>query len=174
MKEKILLCIPGTWRDRSHFTERLVAETGGRFVVDGTNIFDRESDYSCEFEIWPWADGMEEAFRMGSETTPISEQLLAKIGRHSSFLSLYSDKDGTSDALAISQVALAALDCGGLAVRVEGSKRVRGPMIGAKVCKKPKSCFQAVCIVCSFGHSFVKTACLKRSECLFSVILIFR
>lgn len=123
MKDKILLCIPGTWRDRSDFIERLFVGTDGRLIAAGNFILDCESKYSCEFNISPSGEDMEAGFRMGSEAAPIAEHLLTKIGRHTSFLSLYSNKDGTSEALAISEIALAALNVGGLAVRVEGSKR---------------------------------------------------
>lgn len=123
MKDKILLCVPGTWRDRSNFIERLFAGTDGRLVAAGNRILDHETKYSCEFNIWPPAEGMAADFRMGSQAAPIPENLLAQIDRHTSYLSLYSDKDGTLEALAISEIALAVLDHGGLAVRVEGSKR---------------------------------------------------
>jgi len=123
MKDKILLCIPGTWRDRPNFIERLFVGTDGRLVAAGNCILDRENKYSCEFNISPFVEDMDEGFRIGSQTAPIAEDLLTQIGQHTSFLSLYSNKDGTSEALAISEIALAALDVGGLAVRVEGSKR---------------------------------------------------
>lgn len=127
MKDKIVICIPGTWKGRSDFIEKLIVQTDGRLIAAGKYILDHQNSYSCEFDISPSADGMEEAFRMGSATTPIDEKLLAEIGQHTSFLSLYSQKDGVSEALGISEIALAALDCGGLAVRVEGSKRASAP-----------------------------------------------
>lgn len=127
MKDKILLCIPGTWRDKPHFIEKLSVGTNGRLVVAGNYILDRQNNSSCEFNLSPSAEGMEVAFRMGAGAAPIADHLLGEIGRHTSFLSLYSNQDGTSAALAISEFALAALDCGGLAVRVEGSKRASDP-----------------------------------------------
>ena len=127
MKSKTILCIPGTWRDNDHFMDALAAGTHGRFIAAGGRISDCETDYLCGYHIWPAAEGMEEAFRMGAAGAPLSEQRLAKIGQHSSYLSLYSTQDGAAEALAISEVALAALDCGGIAVRVEGSKRASGP-----------------------------------------------
>jgi|GEM_PF-6375814 len=127
MKDKIVLCIPGTWRDRSHFIEKLSVGTDGRLVTTGNYILDRQNSFSSEFNISPSAEGMAEGFRIGSEATPIAEPVLSEIGPHASFLSLYSNKDGTSEALAMSEIALAALNCGGLGVRVEGSKRASGP-----------------------------------------------
>ena len=110
-------------------------------IAVGNRIVNRETEYSCEFAISPSEEGIADGFRMGSEIDPISEDLLAQIERHSSYLSLYSNRYGASDALAISEIALAALDIGGLAVRVEGSKRASDAEQWRKGVQKAKESF---------------------------------
>ena len=70
---------------------------------------------------------MEAEFRLGSSAAPFDEALLKAIGRHESYVCLYSDKGGTAEALSVSESALTLLDNGGIAVRVEGSKRASSP-----------------------------------------------
>ncbi|MEM6622604.1 MAG: hypothetical protein AAF674_10275 [Pseudomonadota bacterium] len=127
MKDKILLCITGKWRDEVDFVEKLSAGTEGRFIATGGHIFDRQKRTACEFNVSPSVEGMEAAFKIGSSAAPIPDSLLDEIARHKSYLSLYAQNNGIAEAFTISEVALAALESGGLAVRVEGSKRASDP-----------------------------------------------
>lgn len=127
MKDKILLCIPGSWAAPSDFIEKFGAGTNDRFAVKGSFIHDRESGFSFEFDIFPPHEGMDDGFRMGAEAAPISDQILTDIRHQNGYMALRSNHSGVAAALVISEVASAVLDCGGLAVRVEGAKRASDP-----------------------------------------------
>ncbi len=123
MKDHIILCIPGTWRDRTDFIETLSAGTGGKLTVEGDRLRNRATGDTFEFNMFPHVDGMGEDFRESSRLKPISEEILAKVADHSTFVALYADRGDAALALAMSEMALCILECGGLALRVEGAKR---------------------------------------------------
>lgn len=123
MKDKIILTIPGMWPDHQALVESLADATDDVISADGSVLLDHRSQKSCEYTLSNPAPDMEQAFRFYSEATPLSEALLSYIARHKSFLSLHSRRDGHKEALFLSDIANAVLDAGGLAVRVEGSRR---------------------------------------------------
>lgn len=126
-KSKILLCIPGTWCDRDEVLDKIAQGTGGRILPAGPMLLDAETGWSCEFSLSSPAVDLADAFRFGSEMSAIDDRCLERIGRHNSYLSLSSGKNGVQEAIAMAQLALAILDHGGLGVLVEGSRRASSP-----------------------------------------------
>ena len=122
-KDKIILCIPGSWRDRTEFITSLVERSDGSVLAAGKVILDTKSGRSSEFEHFEHDDGIGEAFRYGTLPTPVPEELLVKIDAHFSFVCLYSDADGLEPAMHLAELALSVAEAGGFAIRVEGSKR---------------------------------------------------
>jgi hypothetical protein len=118
---ELILCIPGTWSDPNDFVAKIVADSGGgRFTFADGRLVDVESNEQVMVDLCPADPGLADAFRASGQGK-LSEEVLARIERHTAvaYLRFPSDIPGQRERLMEYTRLLARI--GGLAVRLESS-----------------------------------------------------
>lgn len=120
-KSRIVVCIPGTWKDWNELIGIIISSSNGEYVAAGGILMNakRQEHFSIEFcEPDPM---MQTAFQHAGRATGITDESLVEIGNHSSVVYLSSFSLGADQAAGISRAAEALLDCGGLGVKIESA-----------------------------------------------------
>jgi hypothetical protein len=112
---KIILCIPGPWRDRDAFSQAIGER--GRYLVIGPMLLDLATQERFGVEFQGFDKRMAEAFRAAAPG--LAPALISTIARHRSAVYLTSEKRSLEGAQALMQAAAHVLESDGLAVKVE-------------------------------------------------------
>jgi hypothetical protein len=112
---KIILCIPGPWRDRDAFCQAIGER--GRYLAVGPMLLDLATQERFGLEFQGVDKRMTDAFRAAAPM--LAPALMRTIARHRSVLYLTSEKRNLEGAQALMQAAAHVLECDGLAVKVE-------------------------------------------------------
>jgi hypothetical protein len=112
---KIILCIPGPWRDRDTFCQAIGERA--RYLAVGPMLLDLVTQERFGLTFEGFDKRMAEAFRAAAPAMPTA--LLSTIARHRSVLYLTSENRSLAGAQALMQAAAHVLESDGLAVKVE-------------------------------------------------------
>ncbi len=129
-RAKSVLCIPGPWKDQNAFAAA-VAENG-HYLCAGGMLIDLQGKSAFNYTFESADKRMMAAFRAAGSQLP--EQTLKAIERHRSVLYLISFELNLDGANALMRAAAAALDAGGLAVKIESAGLAHTPAQWQEFC----------------------------------------
>lgn len=116
---KTIACIPGTWKDRKEFVQRIVSATDGAFLAAGTVLM-KVGGPSIEFELCPRDERMRSAFSFADRGQMAGEDLDA-IDGHGMVVYLLTDKNGLDHLHELHNAIAVCFVAGGLGVKFENS-----------------------------------------------------
>lgn len=116
-ESKIIIGIPGLWKDRTEIVKAIAEKSGGYLFLGGILSKMNDKDF-FEMEIYDRDEQLRKAFSYAGNFT--SEQLDA-ISRHTCTVYIIGKGGSTEYANKILDVGVALLNAGGLAVKVESS-----------------------------------------------------
>lgn len=119
--EKIVLCIPGLWKDRSELVGAIARNSDG-FILAGNYIskLKEDTDSFFEVELDGYNEQLAEAFEIAGNGT-FSKKELSTLNKHSLTIYLIGEGGSFHQITKIVEVAYALLKAGGLGVKVESS-----------------------------------------------------
>lgn len=120
MKNQIIVCIPGTWEDRTEFIESVIVSTSGKFMFAGMILAHPEGNDHIELEFYDADEQMAEAFEIGGQGR-LSDATLDRIAEHKSVAYLHFPFDILSQKERIVKFTEILSRCGGIAVKFETS-----------------------------------------------------
>jgi|ERR1700677_334822 len=122
---KIVLCVPGMWKDREELAAQIAKLSGGYFFV-GENLVHSETNTSFELEVRDPDSRMAHAFRSAGPHWANSPEM-ERIGAHTMGTYLIGKGGTTSGAEKTMLAASSLLYSGGLGVKVESSGIAHSP-----------------------------------------------
>lgn len=121
MPDELIICIPGTWTDRSDFLHQVIAhEPKGRYIFAGMVLADTETKDHVPLEFFPADPQLPGAFEIAGQGK-IPGEILAEIQNHSSIVYLHFPLDLLDQRERILKYTQLLQRLGGLAVKVESS-----------------------------------------------------
>lgn len=130
---EIVLCIPGSWTDRSELAQSIVKDSEG-YIFAGRILMHLETKQSFELEFCDRDDRILSAFQASGpqwKNTPEMEL----ISTHKSVCYLISKGGSIESAHSIMNAANALLNAGGLGVKVESSGLAHSPKDWREQCQ---------------------------------------
>lgn len=112
---EIILCIPGTWEDRSALIRALVNVHGARYMLAGLMVLDTATGDSIELDIEAHHPGMRAAFHASG----LDEATLDEIGRHGTTAYLHFPLDLPGQRQRLLSWSSVFEQAGGIAIKVE-------------------------------------------------------
>jgi hypothetical protein len=120
MENEIIVCIPGTWEDRTKFIESVVASTSGEFMFAGMILAHPKGNDHVELEFYDAHDQIAEAFEFGGQGK-LSDATLDQIAEHRSVVYLHFPFDIASQKERMVKFTEVLSRSGGIAVKIETS-----------------------------------------------------
>lgn len=120
MENEIIVCIPGTWENRTKFVESVIGSTGGEFMFAGIILAHPKGKDHVELEFYDADEQMTEAFEFGGQGK-LSDKTLDRIANHKSVVYLHFPSDIVSQKERIIKFTEVLSKCGGIAVKLETS-----------------------------------------------------
>ncbi|XLZ67763.1 hypothetical protein ABT364_14465 [Massilia sp. SR12] len=122
---QFVLCIPGTWANRSEFLEQIVRESGG-YIFAGGVLMHMESKFGCSLYFEEIDPRMQQAFEAASPHWRNTPELDA-ISTHKSVVYLVGTGGSRHAAESLMRCAAGVLKAGGLGVKVESAGLAHSP-----------------------------------------------
>jgi len=123
---KTVLCIPGTWMDRSELVAQIAKLSGG-YLFAGSALMETATERALEVEVCDHDPRMLTAFQgAGSPWRDTPE--MAKIADHTMVLYLVGEGGSTEKARIFMKAAKGLLFAGGMGVKVESSGGAYSPI----------------------------------------------
>src|SRR5262245_13716380 len=130
MTDKIIVGIPGTWRDQSDLITAVIKankdQANPRYLALGPLFTDLNTKEHLGLELYDHDPRLANAFRIAGQGR-ISAALLQKIERHSHTAYLIAPAQSVAAARCVLRIAAFLLDAGGLAVKVETAGVAHSP-----------------------------------------------
>ena len=128
----IVIGIPGTWADADALRHALQRHDGG-YSYAGMMLLHEATQTSCGVELVDHDPNLREAYEMASFGR-LDETVLEKLAEHTFTVYLVGEGGSTEKAKTLLPAALALLEAGGLAVKVEASGKVFNQEDWATLC----------------------------------------
>ena len=120
MKDEIIICIPGNWKDRARFVESVVTATDGEFIFAGLLLAHPEGNDHVELEFYEAEDPLKRMFYYAGQGS-FSETTLDQIEAYRSLVCLNFPFDLISQKERIIKFTEVIQKSGGIAVKLETS-----------------------------------------------------
>jgi len=120
MENEIIVCIPGTWENRTKFIESVIVSTKGDFMFAGMILAHPKGNDHVELEFYDADEQMAEAFAYGGQGK-LSNATLDQIAQHRSVVYLHFPFDIVSQKVRIVKFTEVLSKCGGVAIKLETS-----------------------------------------------------
>lgn len=114
-----ILCIPGTWKDRSEIVTRLAQDSQSDYLFAGVILLNQKTEHKFILEFCEKDDRMRDSFRMAGVTSRLSDEFLDEIDQHNSVVYLSYKCPDLEDLKALSDASSAILEIGGIGIKVE-------------------------------------------------------
>jgi hypothetical protein len=125
MESQIIVCIPGTWENRTKLVEAVITSTGGDFMFAGMILAYPKGNDHVELEFCEPDEQMAEAFALGGQGE-LSATTVAEIAQHKSVVYLHFPFDIVSQKARLLRFTEVLSRCGGIAVKLETSGFAHG------------------------------------------------
>ncbi len=116
----MIVCVPGTWEDRTKFIEAVVTSTHGDFMFAGMFLAHPKGNDHVELEFYDPDEQMAEAFEYGGQGK-LSDATLDQIAQHRSVIYLHFPFDIISQKVRLLKFTEVLSKCGGIAIKLETS-----------------------------------------------------
>jgi len=120
MENEIIICVPGTWENRTKFLEAIVTSTSGDFMFAGMILVHAKGKDHVELEFCDADEHMSKAFELGGQGQ-LTAETLNQIVHHKSVAYLHFPFDIVSQKARILKFTEVLSKCGGIAVKLETS-----------------------------------------------------
>jgi hypothetical protein len=120
MENEIIVCIPGTWKNRTKFIESVIVSTSGDFMFTAMILAHPKGNDHVELEFYDADEQMAEAFKFGGQGK-LSDAILNQIAEHKSVVYLHFPFDIVSQKERIAKFTEVLSHCGGIAIKLETS-----------------------------------------------------
>lgn len=121
IKVKTVLCIPGSWKDRSEIVTAIASKNLGDFIFAGKTLFNLKTNIGFEIEIFDRDDRMKDLFKYAGMVNMLSDEYLELIDRHVFVVYIIGETGDLQKAKSIAEAGLAVLKSGGIGIKVETS-----------------------------------------------------
>ncbi len=119
IKQKIILCIPGNWDNRSEIVTAIAENNLNDFIFAGTILLNIKTNKAFEVEICERDDEMKNAFECAGMVNQLSNDFLSKIDQHKYVIYLSTEGGSLENAHDIAAAGNAILNAGGIGIKVE-------------------------------------------------------
>lgn len=116
---KTIICIPGTWVDRTELVNSIVSTTNGEWIFAGMVLLNTKTKEAFELEFQDRDSRMRESFELAGIINKVSDGFLNKIHDHKSVVYLLAETASLEKAKSISRAAQILIDSGGIGVKIE-------------------------------------------------------
>ncbi|MCR9249105.1 MAG: hypothetical protein NXI20_01720 [bacterium] len=116
---KTIICIPGTWANRTELVNSIVSTTNGEWIFAGMVLLNTKTKETFELEIQDFDSRMRESFELAGIMNKVSDDFLNKIHDHKSVVYLLAETASLEKAKSISHATKVLLESGGIGVKVE-------------------------------------------------------
>jgi hypothetical protein len=130
---KVIVGIPGPWKERSDLIEALLDAHQGAYLFAGLVVMEVATKTGCEAVWVEHDDGLRASFTRAGQGA-LSPALLNAIGAHESAVYLMFDDAGYETARTAARFAGALLRAGGIAVKVESAGVAHAPERWLQAC----------------------------------------
>lgn len=130
---QLILCIPGPWRDRTQFLQRLIEGSKGEYVSAGVLLMHIATKNVFEVEFHPRDEKVQSAFHSAGPHWRDSAEM-ARIDSHQSVVYLLGHGGSDKNIQALMLAAQALLDAGGLGVKIETTGLAHSPDAWRRMC----------------------------------------
>jgi hypothetical protein len=120
-----VICIPGTWKNRSELVERVARDSGG-YLFMGMLLMEMETRHTFELHFEDAHPRMATAFNAAGPHWRGSEEM-SRIASHSSVVYLIGHGGSRTNAEALMGAAAALIKAGGLGVKIESTGLAHSP-----------------------------------------------
>lgn len=120
MENEIIVCVPGTWENRTRFIEAVVVSTHGDFMFAGMILAHPKGNDHVELEFYDPDEQMAEAFELGGQGK-LTDATLDRVAQHKSIVYLHFPFDIVSQKARLLKFTEVLSKCGGIAVKLETS-----------------------------------------------------
>jgi Domain of unknown function (DUF4261) len=120
MKNEIIVCIPGTWENRTKFIESVVVSTKGDFIFAGMILAHPKSNDQVGLEFCDADKQIAGAFEIGGQGK-LTDATLNKVSQHQSVVYLHFPCDIILQKVRILKFTEVLSKCGGIAIKLETS-----------------------------------------------------
>ena len=121
IKVKTVLCIPGSWKDRSEIVTSIALKNLGEFIFAGKILLNLKTNIGFEIEIFDRDDRMKESFKWAGMVNMLSDEYLELIDKHVFVVYIVGETGDLQKAKSIAEAGLAVLKSGGIGIKVETS-----------------------------------------------------
>jgi hypothetical protein len=118
--QKLMLCIPGPWQDRTDFVRSVVTRTGGDFMFAGAILANPKLKDHVPLEFCDRYPEMRQAFEIAGQGK-LSSELLDQIDSHRSVLYVRFPLDAIAQRARLLTFTSLLHELGGFAVKVEST-----------------------------------------------------
>lgn len=120
MTQETMICIPGPWKDRTDFVQRVVAQTKGEFMFAGAILANPKAKDHVPLDFCDPYDGMRQAFEIaGQGKLPL--EVLDQIATHNSVVYMRFPLDVIRQRKRMLMFTSLVRDIGGYAIKVEST-----------------------------------------------------
>ena len=120
MENEIVICVPGTWENRTEFIQAVVTSTQGDFVFAGMILAQQKGKDHVNLDFCESDGLLLQAFTVGGQGK-ITNATLHEIARHRSLVYLHFPFDIVTQKARLLKFTEVLSNCGGLAVKLETS-----------------------------------------------------
>jgi len=120
MKNELVLCIPGPWKNRNEFVSLIASETKGDFMFAGGILVNPPKDDHIGLEFYEYDKTMRDAFEYAGQDK-LSKKLLEKIDRHSATVYLFFPFPITENMDKIKRFVKVIKKINGFAIKIEST-----------------------------------------------------
>jgi hypothetical protein len=119
MAPELIICIPGTWTDRSDFLRQVITyEPKGRYMWAGMVLADIQANDHVPLEFCPAAPHIPEAFQIAGQGN-LPPDVLARLGEHTGVVYVHFPLDLPDQRERILKFTQLIQRLGGIAVKLE-------------------------------------------------------
>jgi hypothetical protein len=120
MKNEIIVCVPGSWENRTEFIKAVVTSTSGEFMFAGLILAHPKGKDHVELDIYDADERLAKAFELGGQGK-LTDATLDRLAQHRTIAFLHFPFDIVSQKARLLKFTEVLSKCGGIAVKLETS-----------------------------------------------------
>ncbi|WP_211747337.1 hypothetical protein [Paenibacillus sp. Marseille-Q4541] len=126
MNDKLVLCIPGQWKDEEKLVRKLTRKSRGEYAITGGLLLDTKRNRAFEIQIEEHDPQLTEAFYYASKGD-FSDKTSQKVEKHTKVIYLSGYMGSPESVQRIIAPVQTLLEAGGIAVKIENSGKAFTP-----------------------------------------------
>lgn len=119
VKLKIIICIPGIWRDRTDLVTSIFNTNANEYIFAGNVLLNTKTEQHFEIEVYDRDERMVNSFKVAGMVNQLGDSYLSEIDKHNTVVYIIGEGGSLEKAEAIAKAAQAIINAGGKGVKVE-------------------------------------------------------